>query len=89
MSGRAPRPVRRLRPAPQERLLAAKVLAPSQVAELIAYRESLNPAAIGREIAELGNTLFKLSKDRTEQLYLATFPSALPDVRRGSGRGRL
>ena len=27
--------------------------------------------------------LLKLAKDKTEQLYLATFPSALPDVRKG------
>lgn len=68
---------------PLDRLLAAEVLAPAQVAELLAYRDSLNPAQIGREIADLQAVLLKLAKDKTEQLYLATFPSALPDVRKG------
>jgi hypothetical protein len=68
---------------PMDRLLAAKVLAPAQEAELLAYRDSLNPAAIGRQIAELQVMLLKLAKDKTEQLYLASFPSALPDIRKG------
>ena len=68
---------------PMDRLLAAKVLAPAQEAELLAYRDSLNPAAIGRQIAELQVMLLKLAKDKTEQLHLASFPSALPDIRKG------
>ena len=68
---------------PLDRLLAAQVLAPEQAAELLAYRDSLNPAAIGRQIAELQVMLRKLAKDKTEQLYLASFPSALPDIRKG------
>jgi hypothetical protein len=68
---------------PLDRLLAAKVLASTQEAELVAYRDSLNPAAIGRQIADLQAVLLKLAKDKTEQLYLASFPSALPDVRKG------
>jgi len=68
---------------PLDRLLAAKVLAPTQEAELVAYRDSLNPAQIGREIADLQAVLLKLAKDKTEQLYLASFPTALPDVRKG------
>ena len=68
---------------PSDRLLAAQVLAPEQAAELLAYRDSLNPAAIGRQIAELQVMLRKLAKDKTEQLYLASFPSALPDIRKG------
>ena len=36
---------------PLDRLLAAHVLAPEQAAELLAYRDSLNPAAIGRQIS--------------------------------------
>jgi ribosomal protein L34 len=68
---------------PLDRLLTAEVLAPKQSAELLAYRDSLNPAAIGREIADLQSALLKLAKDKTEQLYLATFPSALPDVHKG------
>jgi hypothetical protein len=27
--------------------------------------------------------LLKLAKDKTEQLYLATFPTALPDISKG------
>lgn len=68
---------------PLDRLLATEVLAPAQIAELTAYRDSLNPAAIGRDIADLQAVLLKLAKDKTEQLYLATFPSALPDVHKG------
>ncbi len=68
---------------PLDRLLAAEVLAPAQAAELLAYRDELNPAQIGRGIADLQAVLLKLAKDKTEQLYLSTFPSALPDVRKG------
>ncbi len=68
---------------PLDRLLAADVLAPAQTAELLTHRDSLNPAAIGREIADLQLVLLKLAKNKTEQLYLATFPSALPDIHKG------
>ena len=70
---------------PLDRLLAAQVFAPAQCGspELLAYRDSLNPAKIAREIADLQVTLLKLAKDKTEQLYLASIPSALPDVRKG------
>ncbi len=68
---------------PLDRLLAAKVLSPAQAAELIAYRDRLNPAAIGRQIADLQLRLLALAKDKTDQLYLASVHSALPDVRRG------
>jgi len=68
---------------PLDRLLSAKVLSPTQEADLLAYRASLNPAAIGREIADLQAVLLKLAKHKTEQLYLASIPTALPDIRRG------
>jgi len=68
---------------PLDRLLAAKVLSPQQEAELVAYRDSLNPAGIAREIANLQTRLLVLAKDKTEQLYLASIPTALPDVRKG------
>jgi hypothetical protein len=68
---------------PLDRLLGVNVLAPTQTLDLIAYRDSLNPAAIGRQIADLQTVLLKLAKDKTEQLYLASFPTALPDVRKG------
>lgn len=68
---------------PLDRLLAAEVLAPAQQAELLAYRDSLNPAQIARQIADLHAVLIKLAKDKTEQLYLASIPTALPDLRKG------
>lgn len=68
---------------PLERLLAANVLAAPQEAELIAYRDTLNPADLARRIADPQSRLLVLTKDKTEQLYLASFPSALPDIRRG------
>lgn len=68
---------------PFERLLAAKVLSPHQEAELTAHRDSLNPAELARRIGDLQARLLVLAKDKTEQLYLAGFPSALPDVRKG------
>ncbi|CAB4966588.1 unannotated protein [freshwater metagenome] len=68
---------------PPGRLIAAQVLAPEQEAELLAYRGSLNPAAIGRQKSELQVMLLKLAKDKAEQLYLASFPSALPDIHKG------
>ncbi|MBS4730342.1 hypothetical protein MSM1_19110 [Mycobacterium sp. SM1] len=47
------------------------------------YDASLNPAAIARQIADLQATLLKLAKDKTDQLYLAAIPTALPDVKAG------
>lgn len=68
---------------PFDRLLAAGVLSPAQEAELTAYRDTLNPAELARRIGDLQDRLVLLAKDKTEQLYLANFPSALPDVHRG------
>jgi hypothetical protein len=68
---------------PLDRLLAAGVLSAAQESELLAYRETLNPAAIARQIADLQTALLRLAKDKTEQLYLASIPAALPDVRSG------
>ena len=68
---------------PLDRLLAAAVLSPAQQSTLLARRDALNPAKIAREIADLQIVLLKLAKDKTEQIYLASIPSALPDVRRG------
>lgn len=56
------------------------MLAPAQAAELLAYRDGLNAAQIGSDIAHLQGLLLKLAKDKTEQLYLASIPSALPDI---------
>jgi hypothetical protein len=77
---------RRLYDAPQtplQRLLGAGVLSPAQQADLIAYRDALNPAKIGREIADLQNRLLMLAKEKTEQFYLSTIPTALPEIRKG------
>jgi hypothetical protein len=52
---------------PLDRLLAAKVLSPAQEAELIACRDSLNPAKSTREIADPQARLLVLAKDKTEQ----------------------
>lgn len=68
---------------PLDRLLASRVLSPTQESDLLAYRDSLNPAAIGRQIADLQANLLRLAKDKTEQLYLAAIPTALPDVKAG------
>lgn len=51
---------------PLQRLLAAGVLSPGQQAQLITYRDSLNPAQIGRQIADLQNRLLMLAKEKTE-----------------------
>ena len=68
---------------PLDRLLAANVLSPAQEAELTAHRNSLNPAQLARQVADLQTRLVVLAKDKTEQLYLASFPTALPEVRKG------
>jgi hypothetical protein len=68
---------------PLSRLLAAGTLSPAQAHELTAYRDGLNPAALAREIADIQAVLLGLAKNKTEQLYLATVPKALPDVRKG------
>jgi IS30 family transposase len=38
---------------PFERLLESQILSPAQITEMTAYRDRLNPAQIGRDIAEL------------------------------------
>lgn len=68
---------------PLDRLLAAAILSPAQESDLLAYRDSLNPAAIARQITDLQAALLRLAKDKTEQLYLAAIPTALPEVRSG------
>jgi hypothetical protein len=68
---------------PFDRLLAAGVLSRSQQAAMTTYRNSLDPDAIAHQIADLQTVLMKLAAEKTNQLYLAAFPSALPDVRKG------
>lgn len=67
---------------PFDRLLAANVLSPKQMVEMKAYRDNLNPAKIVPEICWVPGRLLVLSREKTEQLYLASFPSAWPDVRK-------
>ena len=71
------------RQTPLDRLLATETLSRAQQADLTAYRDSLNPAKIARQIADLQNRLLLLAKEKTEQLYLATIPTALPDIHKG------
>ena len=59
---------------PLERLLDAGVLSPTQTAELMAYRASLNPAELARKIAALQERLTRLAKDKTRQLHLISQP---------------
>ncbi|BBX55579.1 hypothetical protein MSHO_09240 [Mycobacterium shottsii] len=70
-------------PRPLDRLLAAGVLSAAQQTELLTYRNSLNPAAIAHQIADLQAALLRLAKDKTEQLYLAAIPAALPALKAG------
>lgn len=56
---------------------------------MTAYRDSLNPAKIAAEIARVQDRLLVLSREKTKQLYLPSFPQALPDVRKGAGQARV
>lgn len=68
---------------PADRLLAAKVLSPAQEDELAAYRDSLNPAALGRDIADLQAALLRLAKEKAERPHRAPMSTALPDIHHG------
>lgn len=68
---------------PLDRLILSGVLARGQVSELVSYRDQLNPAQIARDIAKLQAGLLTMAKDKTEQLYLASLPKLLPEVRHG------
>jgi hypothetical protein len=59
-----------LRPAhdPLDRLLAAGVVSPAQEPELLAYRDTLNPAEIARRSADLHNRLLILAKENRAAL---------------------
>jgi len=48
------------------------------------YRDSLNPAKIAAEIAQIKERLLVLSRKETEQFYLTSFPSAPPEYVRES-----
>jgi hypothetical protein len=68
---------------PLDRLLAANVLSKAQQAELIAYRDRLNPVALARQISDVQAQLISLAKEKTDQLRLAAVPVALPDIHNG------
>lgn len=68
---------------PLDRLLDSGVLSPTQASELITYRQNLNPRKIATEIAAAQDRLRALAKTKTDQLYLASFPTALPNIRKG------
>ena len=68
---------------PLNRLLRSGVLSPAQERELLTHRDHLDPLDIARRINDLQTRLRVLAREKTEQLYLAQIPSALPDVRKG------
>lgn len=70
---------------PLDRLLAAAVLSRAQETELIAYRDSLNPADLARRIHAEQQMLIKLAKDKTDQLRetIARTAKKPPDTSRG------
>ncbi|WP_026936342.1 hypothetical protein, partial [Gulosibacter molinativorax] len=70
---------------PFDRLLDAEVLAPAQIAELTAYRDSLNPAELARRIVSLQRRLTGLAQRPTLELEAATV-KPLPDTSRGVRR---
>jgi Integrase core domain len=74
---------------PLDRLLAAGVLTEAQEGELLAYRDTLNPAAIGRQIAAVQAHLRDLAADKTDVLHTrATSVLAPPPQGRHLGPDR-
>ena len=68
---------------PLDRLLDAQVLSPAQEKELVAYRDSLNPVKLDRQIRQLQDRLTRLGAPRTEELRRTLKLPPLPDVERG------
>lgn len=68
---------------PLDRLLESGVLSPAQETELIAYRDSLNPADMARRIAALQERLRRCAKDKTDQLHIVTPTRPPTPVERG------
>lgn len=67
---------------PFDRLLDAGVLSTAQIAELTAYRDSLNPADIARRIQTIQDKLTALARDSTLALQDTLTPPR-PDTTRG------
>ena len=68
---------------PLDRLLATGTLSPAQAAELIAYRDSLNPADLQRRIDGFMTRLRNLAARPTADLLHQLKPKPLPDVTKG------
>lgn len=66
---------------PFDRMLDAEVLSQKQVNDRTANRISLSSAKFVAELARVRDRLQVRSSKETEQQYLATFPSAMSDVR--------
>ena len=65
-------------------VLAAGVLSPAQQTELIARRDSLNPAELARRIHDEQQILIKLAKDKTDELrHTIQAKTQPPDTNRG------
>jgi transposase InsO family protein len=67
---------------PFDRLIATGILSPAQQAELIAYRDRLNPLELARRITELQGRLIELAKDKTDRMRDKLEPT-LPDTDTG------
>ncbi|MBK9435604.1 MAG: transposase family protein [Micrococcales bacterium] len=70
---------------PFDRLLDADVLSPAQIAGITAYRDSLNPAQIARDIQSLQDRLTGLARRATLDLE-AALTTPLPDTTRSIRR---
>ena len=68
---------------PLARLIDCGVLSPEQEKELLAYRDSLNPISIAREIALIQSELTRLASNKSEQLHLVTPAKALTPIEVG------
>jgi hypothetical protein len=68
---------------PLDRLLRAGILSPTQEQQLIAYRDSLNPVRIDRQIRAIQNRLIRLAAPRTEELRRTIKEPIKQDVTQG------
>lgn len=68
---------------PCDRLIASGICSPAQISELLAHRDSLNPALINRKIDQIRTRLTRLAAPRTEELRQTLKPPATPDTTTG------
>lgn len=71
--------------APVQRLLAAGTLSPAPQAELTACRDSLNPAQLARQIADLQNRLLLLAKENPDSSTSRACQPPCPSSARAPG----